>query len=70
MLRFIIGIPVLLFGIIAFAVAITSIPSSAPFQYILGMILPSGVLITAGILILAFRRGSSAARTKNGEEET
>ena len=64
-LRLIIGISILLFGIIALAVAITSIPSSAQFQYILGMILPSGVLITAGILILSFRRGSSIARTKN-----
>lgn len=69
MLRFIIGIPVLLFGIIAFAVAITSIPPGASFKFIFGMIIPSGTLITAGILILAFRRGSGATKTKKGNEE-
>lgn len=70
MLRLLIGIPVLLFGITGFSVAITNIPPGAEFQYILGMILPSSVLITGGILILAFRRGPRPDNTKNGDEES
>ena len=69
MLRLFIGISILLFGVIAFAVAITSMPPGASFKFTFGMTIPSGTLITAGILILAFRRGSSATKTKKDNEE-
>ena len=49
-----IGAIILLFGIIAFGIAVTNLPPSAGLDFMIGNFLPLGVIIVLGVIILAW----------------
>ena len=55
-MRVAIGAIVLLFGVLAFGFAVKSLPSGAPPDYMVGVFLPSGVIIVLGVVILTWRK--------------
>ena len=63
-MKIVIGAIVLLFGIIAFGVAVSNIPPGAGAEFMLGYLLPSGGIIVIGVVILAWRK-----KGKKGQKE-
>ena len=55
-MRIAIGAIVLLFGVIVFGHAIITLPVGVSSAFMFGNLLPSGLVITLGIVILAWRK--------------
>lgn len=61
-MRIVIGAIVLLFGVIVFGHAIITLPVGVSSAFIFGNLLPSGLVITLGIVILAWRKKRGDAK--------
>ena len=59
MLKTIIGSVILLFGVINMGFAVYHLPPGAGFEFIIGNLLPAGLITVAGVVILSWKKRGS-----------
>lgn len=55
-MRTVVGAIILLFGLVAFGVAVANLPPRAGPEFIFGYFVPSGAIIVLGVIILTWRK--------------
>jgi hypothetical protein len=55
-MRVAVGVVLLLFGVIAFGVSVSSLPPGAPLDYMVGNFIPSGAIIVLGVVVLTWKK--------------